>query len=52
VRLARKRRLTVLAPAVFVTATARPARPKLGVYLRLLDAPVPGLYGPSADELP
>ena len=23
---------------------------KLGVYLRLLDLPVPGLYGPSADE--
>lgn len=25
---------------------------KLGVYLRLLDVPVPGLYGPSADEFP
>lgn len=23
---------------------------QLGVYLRLLDVPVPGLYGPSADE--
>ena len=27
-------------------------RAQLGVYLRLLDVPVPGLYGPSADELP
>ncbi|MEC0134334.1 MULTISPECIES: DinB family protein [Paenibacillus] len=26
-------------------------RAQLGVYLRLLDVPVPGLYGPSADEL-
>jgi len=25
-------------------------RAQLGVYLRLNDAPVPGLYGPSADE--
>ena len=25
-------------------------RSQLGVYLRLLDVPVPGLYGPSADE--
>lgn len=25
-------------------------RAQLGVYLRLLDVPVPGLYGPSADE--
>ncbi|MFD1953086.1 DinB family protein [Paenibacillus thailandensis] len=25
-------------------------RAQLGVYLRLLDNPVPGLYGPSADE--
>lgn len=25
-------------------------RGQLGVYLRLLDAPVPGIYGPSADE--
>lgn len=25
-------------------------RGQLSVYLRLLDAPVPGLYGPSADE--
>lgn len=25
-------------------------RAQLGVYLRLLDAPVPALYGPSADE--
>ncbi|WNQ08883.1 DinB family protein [Paenibacillus aurantius] len=25
-------------------------RAQLGVYLRLLDLPVPGLYGPSADE--
>jgi hypothetical protein len=23
---------------------------RLGVYLRLNDLPVPGLYGPSADE--
>ncbi len=26
-------------------------RAQLGVYLRLLDAKVPGLYGPSADEM-
>ena len=51
-RLATKRRLTVLALAVFVSATARSARPKLGVNLRLLDVPVPGLHGPSADEIP
>jgi uncharacterized damage-inducible protein DinB len=25
-------------------------RSQLGVYLRLLDVPVPGLYGPTADE--
>ncbi|WP_419875141.1 DinB family protein [Candidatus Pristimantibacillus sp. PTI5] len=25
-------------------------RAQLGVYLRLLDTPVPGIYGPSADE--
>jgi uncharacterized damage-inducible protein DinB len=25
-------------------------RAQLGVYLRLLDVPVPALYGPSADE--
>jgi hypothetical protein len=25
-------------------------RAQLGVYLRLLDVAVPGLYGPSADE--
>jgi uncharacterized damage-inducible protein DinB len=25
-------------------------RAQLGAYLRLLDVPVPGLYGPSADE--
>jgi uncharacterized damage-inducible protein DinB len=25
-------------------------RAQLGVYLRLNDCPVPGLYGPSADE--
>ncbi|MGA7525026.1 MAG: DinB family protein [Acidobacteriaceae bacterium] len=25
-------------------------RGQLGVYLRLLDAPVPGMYGPSADD--
>ncbi len=25
-------------------------RAQVGVYLRLLDVPVPGLYGPSADE--
>jgi uncharacterized damage-inducible protein DinB len=25
-------------------------RAQLGVYLRLLNVPVPGLYGPSADE--
>jgi uncharacterized damage-inducible protein DinB len=25
-------------------------RAQLGVYLRLLKIPVPGLYGPSADE--
>jgi uncharacterized damage-inducible protein DinB len=27
-------------------------RAQLGVYLRLLDVPVPPLYGPSADEAP
>jgi uncharacterized damage-inducible protein DinB len=27
-------------------------RAQLGVYLRLLDVPIPGLYGPSADESP
>jgi uncharacterized damage-inducible protein DinB len=27
-------------------------RAQLGVYLRLLDVPVPGSYGPSADEQP
>ena len=26
-------------------------RAQLGVYLRLLDQPVPGVYGPSADEM-
>jgi uncharacterized damage-inducible protein DinB len=26
-------------------------RGQLSVYLRLLDAPVPGMYGPSADEM-
>jgi uncharacterized damage-inducible protein DinB len=25
-------------------------RAQLGVYLRLLDVAVPGMYGPSADE--
>jgi uncharacterized damage-inducible protein DinB len=25
-------------------------RAQLGLYLRLLDVPVPGMYGPSADE--
>ncbi|MBI1836326.1 MAG: DinB family protein [Flavobacteriia bacterium] len=27
-------------------------RAQLGVYLRLLDIPLPGVYGPTADELP
>ena len=27
-------------------------RAQLGVYLRLLDIPIPGSYGPSADEMP
>lgn len=27
-------------------------RAQLGVYLRLMDLPVPAIYGPSADELP
>ena len=27
-------------------------RAQLGVYLRLVDAPVPAIYGPSADEAP
>jgi len=27
-------------------------RGQLGVYLRLLDIPVPGMYGPTADEAP
>jgi uncharacterized damage-inducible protein DinB len=26
-------------------------RSQLGVYLRLLDKPIPGMYGPSADEM-
>ncbi len=26
-------------------------RAQLGVHYRMLDVPVPGLYGPSADEL-
>jgi len=26
-------------------------RGQLGVYLRLLDKPIPGMYGPSADEM-
>ncbi len=26
-------------------------RAQLGVYLRLLDIPIPGMYGPSADDL-
>ena len=26
-------------------------RGQLSVYLRLLDVPVPGMYGPSADEM-
>jgi uncharacterized damage-inducible protein DinB len=25
-------------------------RAQLGIYLRLLDIPIPGVYGPSADE--
>ena len=36
---------------VFVTHSAH-HRAQLGVYLRLLDIPVPGSYGPSADEGP
>lgn len=27
-------------------------RAQLGVFLRLLDVPIPGTYGPSADEVP
>jgi hypothetical protein len=26
-------------------------RAQLGVFLRLLDVPIPGSYGPSADEM-
>jgi uncharacterized damage-inducible protein DinB len=26
-------------------------RAQLGVYIRLLDKPIPGTYGPSADEM-
>jgi uncharacterized damage-inducible protein DinB len=26
-------------------------RAQLGVYLRLLDIPIPGSYGPSADDM-
>ena len=26
-------------------------RAQLGVFLRLLDIPIPGVYGPSADEM-
>ncbi len=32
------------------TAVQERDRAQLGVYLRLLDVPVPGSYGPSADE--
>jgi len=34
----------------FVMNHAIHHRAQLGVYLRLLDVPVPGLYGPTADE--
>jgi len=34
----------------FVMNHAIHHRAQLGLYLRLLDVPVPGLYGPSADE--
>jgi uncharacterized damage-inducible protein DinB len=27
-------------------------RAQFGVYYRLLDVPVPGMYGPSADDAP
>jgi uncharacterized damage-inducible protein DinB len=27
-------------------------RAQLGVYLRLVDVPVPSMYGPTADERP
>jgi uncharacterized damage-inducible protein DinB len=27
-------------------------RAQLGMYLRMMDATVPGMYGPSADETP
>jgi len=36
----------------FVLNHAVHHRAQLGVYLRLLDVAVPGLYGPSADEMP
>ncbi len=43
-------RLTVL--RTFVLNHTIHHRAQLGVYLRLIDVPVPGLYGPSADEPP
>ena len=41
-------RLAVLRSFVFNHGVHH--RAQLGVYLRMLDVPVPGLYGPSADE--
>jgi uncharacterized damage-inducible protein DinB len=36
----------------FVMSHAVHHRAQLGVYLRLLDVPVPSVYGPSADVQP
>jgi uncharacterized damage-inducible protein DinB len=36
----------------FVLSHSIHHRAQLGVYLRLLDVPVPAIYGPSADEQP
>jgi uncharacterized damage-inducible protein DinB len=36
---------------VWVISHAAHHRAQLGVYLRLLDKPLPGTYGPSADEM-
>jgi uncharacterized damage-inducible protein DinB len=41
-------RLTVLRS--FILNHSIHHRGQLGVYLRLVDAKVPGMYGPSADE--
>lgn len=36
--------------ALFDETAGRMKCAQLGVFLRLLDVPIPGIYGPSADE--